>query len=114
MVINRVLKGKQIDIRACTADLASDRYVAWLNDKEVNRYLETRYVRQTIQTVRDYIERVRLSDNEFLLAIIAHDTHKHIGNIHVTVNKYHKRAFFGYMIGDRSYWGKKWGSKRYG
>ena len=109
MVINEILRGSQIDMKTCTIDFVSEKYVDWLNDKEVNRYLETRYVRQTIQTVHEYVKEVLKSDDEILLAVIARDKNKHIGNIHVTIDKRHKRATFGYMIGDRAYWGRKIG-----
>lgn len=109
MVINETLQGSQIDMKTCTIDFVSEKYVSWLNDKKVNRYLETRYIEQTLQTVKEYVEKVQQSDNEILLGIIARDKNEHIGNVHVTIDKRHKRAVFGYMIGNKAYWGRNIG-----
>lgn len=46
------------------------------------------------------------SDTELLMAIVANDTGAVIGNVHLTLNKTHKRCFIAYMIGDVNYWGK--------
>ena len=106
MYTDDIICGKMIRLQVCTSDFVTESYVAWLNDKDVNKYLESRYVNQTISLVKDYVEKNISSRDEILFAIVARDTQKHIGNIHLTVNRVHKRCSIAYFIGEKSCWGR--------
>lgn len=106
MYTDDIIYGKMIRLQMCTDDFVTESYVAWLNDKDVNKYLESRYVEQTITLVKDYVEKNISSQDQILFAIVARDTDKHIGNIHLTVNRIHKRCSIAYFIGEKSCWGK--------
>jgi RimJ/RimL family protein N-acetyltransferase len=101
------LVGKDFYLRIITLNDITEKYVNWLNDKEVNQYLECRFEVSTIESVQEYVQ---CCDNEtkFLFGIYkinASDNDLHIGNTKIEVNKYHNTAYFGYMIGDKNYWG---------
>jgi [ribosomal protein S5]-alanine N-acetyltransferase len=90
-----------VNPRDCTA-----RYVAWLQDPEVNRYLETRWTPQSIESVRAFVEAMRNSSANYLLAILD-ENEMHIGNIKIgPVNAHHLHADVSYFIGERDRWGK--------
>lgn len=101
------LTGEKILLRPVALSDCTDRYVAWLNDPEVNRYLESRWTKQTIESVRLYVEGVSRSKDTHFFAMIDPGTKLHVGNIKLgPVNPHHRVADVSYFIGDRSFWGK--------
>ena len=83
----------------------SKDYVNWLNDKEVNRYLESGG-NYTLEMLEGYLEEVE-SNPKFFWAIILKETNKHIGNIKIDpIDLNHLLGEYGIMIGDRTVWGK--------
>lgn len=100
------LQGEQIFLRRLTEDDATQDYVDWMNDPEVNQYLESRFYTQTVESTKAFIRSVT-NDNNFQFGIFEKETGKHIGNIKVgSINHYHKYADVGFLIGDKSYWGR--------
>lgn len=85
----------------------SQAYVDWLNDPEVNRYLETRFSRQTLESCRDFVEHCNGSASEHLLGIFFKETGSHIGNAKLgLINAIHARGQLSLLIGEKSLWGK--------
>ena len=98
-----ILKGQSITLRPITSSDVNETYVRWLNDPEVNRYMETRHHEQTNATIRKYI--FMLKDTEHLFAIECDG--KHIGNIKVgPIKPNHSLADVSLFIGEKDYWGK--------
>lgn len=107
-----VLDGKNIFLRSMKISDATQEYVNWLNDPEVNQYLESRFVKSTIKSVRDYIQKViHNSDNIIFLVIVLKNTNKHIGNIKLVIDQRHKFGDIGIIIGDKNSWGKGYASE---
>ncbi len=101
------LIGEKIILRPVTLADCTDRYVAWLNHPEVNRYLETRWTEQTLDSVRDYVDKLSKSRDSYLFAILDKPTKQHIGNIKLgPVSPIHAAADVSYFIGERAFWGK--------
>lgn len=87
-------------------------YVNWLNDREVNSYLETRFVPQSIESIHSYWQDHRDTTNSPWFAIEVADGHHHIGNIKLgPINWIHRRADISLFIGDKSSWGKGYASE---
>lgn len=101
------LQGKRLYLERLTPAHLSDKYVDWLNDPEVNQYLETRFVKQTPEMVLDFLKSKENSETEYLFGIFLKDSADHIGNIKVgPINTYHGYAPVSLFIGDKSTWGK--------
>jgi RimJ/RimL family protein N-acetyltransferase len=84
----------------------TDRYVAWLNDPEVYKYLETGG-NYTIGMLRDYLASVVENKNMLFWAIHLKATGEHIGNIKIDpVNTRHGLGEYGILIGEQKTWGK--------
>jgi len=99
-----------VSVREITPNDVNQRYCEWMNDPEVNAYLECRDTRWTEESLLDYIERMK-SDHKFF-AILADG--KHIGNMKIgPINKKHLYADLGLVIGDKSYWGKGCATKAF-
>ncbi|HPN84399.1 MAG TPA: GNAT family N-acetyltransferase [Victivallales bacterium] len=58
-----IIKTKRLTIRDIEVSDISDEYIAWLNNPEVNKFLEVRFSQQNRQTVENYI-RSKLSDTK--------------------------------------------------
>ena len=100
------IRTPRLMLRELTVADVSDDYVAWLNDREVSRFLETRLSAQDTGTVCDFVERVAARDDEFLFGIFLHDG-RHIGNIKVgPIRSHHAVADVSLLIGARDCWGK--------
>jgi ribosomal-protein-alanine N-acetyltransferase len=88
------------------------RYVNWLNDRNVNRFLETRHTLQSVQSVTEFVAAVNARRNEHLFGIFLKDADRHIGNIKVgPIGTYHPLADISLFIGDRDCWGKGYASE---
>jgi len=86
---------------------ASDEYVQWLNDSDVNQYLETRFKQQTLQSITEFIQSTVNNANEHLFTIRLKENNQHIGNIKVGPVKHeHNIADISLFIGNKNYWGK--------
>jgi len=97
------LQTERFQLRTLRAEDVTQRYVGWLNDPEVNMFLEVK-VPQTLDTVRTYVAGHNLKDG-FLFGIFD-DGGRHIGNISLTVEERHDLGHVGITIGERDYWGK--------
>ena len=111
MTSNYIIKDAEIGIRSLVAEDVTDEYVKWLNDPEVNRYLECRHTTHTLETTIKYVNSINDS-SEILLGIFDIQDNTHIGNIKIgPINKIHKQATIGLIIGKKSYWGRGIGTK---
>lgn len=105
MLYNQELKGQNIILRMVEFDDCNSKYLCWLNDKEVNQYLETRWSEQSIDTIKDFVKSIRDSYHSYLFAIIYQN--KHIGNIKIgPIHPIYKFADISFFIGEKSTWGK--------
>lgn len=89
----------------------NNRYLSWLNDPVVNQFLELRFQRWSLADLKDYVKEVK-KRKEAMLAICLSSSKIHVGNVKIgNINKVHKYADIGILIGDRSCWGKGYGSQ---
>lgn len=85
----------------------SGRYVAWLNDVEVTRYLDVGRSASTLESVRTYVASIEASGNDLLWAIVERSGGMHIGNVTLNrIDRVHRRADTGLLIGEKAFWGK--------
>ena len=100
-----VLETTRLIMKPLNKYFLSQDYVDWMNDDEVNRYLESGGD-YTLEKLNDYLEEVERHPKYFW-AIILKETNKHIGNIKIDpIDLNHLFGEYGIMIGDRSTWGK--------
>ena len=100
------LTGNRIYLRAVTEADVTERYVAWLSDSEVTRFLGWRAFPSTPRDIAEYVNRPRRRESLFLAICLKKDD-LHIGNIHLgPIDWTHRRAELSMILGDRSCWGK--------
>lgn len=78
-------------------------YISWLNDGEINQFLEVRHRKSTIENVIKYINSTRLIPGCEFFAIFLDDT-THIGNINITSFNHNNIGYaqYGMMIGNKN------------
>lgn len=83
----------------------TDAYLRWLTDPEIVRFLEARFQNHTLESLRRYVASFDFKDS-FLFGVFTADAiQTHIGNVTLYRNPHHGTVAFGYMIGERRYWG---------
>lgn len=110
MIFSEILVGKNIFLKTLGPDDASERYVDWLCDPEVNQFLETRTA--TIEDLRKYIVEKIESKTALFFGIFFADNSLHIGNVKLEpIDWENKSATMGILIGDKGYWGRGIGTE---
>jgi len=84
-------------------------YMEWLNDPDINRFLETRYRVQNLKSIQNFVRNVIDNDDEHMFTIRTKDNNTHIGNIKIgSIDKQHNLGFVSLFIGDKKHWGKNY------
>ena len=81
------------------------KYVEWLNDYDVARYIDQVNKIVSVESEKEFLSNL---DDKCIFAIVDKKNDKLIGNI--TVNKIHRTAELGIMIGDKDYFSLGYGS----
>lgn len=85
----------------------TENYLGWMQDPLVQRYLESRFSEQSMDTVRSFVERALADPDTLMMGIRLTETGEHVGNIKLgPINRNHATSEIGLMIGDRSAWGR--------
>jgi ribosomal-protein-alanine N-acetyltransferase len=102
----------RLDYRRLEAGDVGARYVAWMNDPDVVRYLESRHQQQSESDVRDFVARQAAREDTLFLGMYLRDDGAHIGNVKLSpIVRRHARAELGILIGERAAWGKGYASE---
>lgn len=104
-----VIEGEKIYLKILEEENATNEYCAWLNDYEVNKYLETREA--TIADLKKYIKGKLESENCLFFGIFYKENNKHIGNLKLQLAGEGKTVDYGIIIGDKDYWGRGIGTE---
>ena len=101
-----MLQGKQVYLRLISSEDVSEEYVKWMNDYEVTRYTESKYIQFSRANLIEYVNRVN-DESNYMFAVFANESEKHIGNIKLgNINWIHRYGDVGLIIGDKEYYGK--------
>ena len=99
------LESKRIYLVPLSLYHLSEKYVEWMNDNEVNKYLESGgdYTMQKLYEFLAEVEKKKI----LFWAIHLKSDDKHIGNIKIDpINFKHGFAEYGILLGDKLEWGK--------
>ena len=100
-----ILESKRLVLNPLHRGYASAKYVNWLNDREVNRYLESGGD-YTIEKLKNYL--IEQEKKQILFwAVQIKDSEEHIGNLKIDpVDQIEKSGEYGILMGEKSQWGK--------
>jgi [ribosomal protein S5]-alanine N-acetyltransferase len=101
-------RNDKVELMLLDESHVSPAYVDWLNDPEVNRFLESRFARHTLESTQGFVRDCRASGHSLLLGIRSLALGgRHVGNIKVgPIDRHHGLGEVGIMIGDRTAWGQ--------
>ena len=106
-----ILEGERLKLRTLQLSDSSEKYLSWLNDQEVQKFTRRRGRTSSMEDVADFID-YTLKSADFHFAIFLKDTCLHIGNVSLnSVDELNKSAEISIMIGDKTTWGKGYGSE---
>lgn len=92
------IKTPRLILRSFGENDVTQRYVEWLNNKDTNRYLESRFQIQNIKSVKSWVSTTNADPTRFLLGIFKNT--EHIGNItFYMIEHIHKTLRVGITIG---------------
>jgi RimJ/RimL family protein N-acetyltransferase len=102
------LPGSKVVLRPFAAADITDDYRVWLNDPEVVKYSNQRFVSHTLESCRRYYEGFAGSANLFV-SIRSTVDGTAIGTMTAYASPHHQTVDIGIMIGRRSVWGSGMG-----
>lgn len=107
MDVQPFLRGSIVDLRPLQlSDLEGD-YINWLNDPEVCAYNSHHVFPYNKELGVEYISNVQDQRKNLVLAIVAKDSGKHIGNISLQhIDSVSRNAEYAILVGNKDYWGK--------
>jgi ribosomal-protein-alanine N-acetyltransferase len=107
-----MISTERLLLRALASADLNATYLSWLNDPAVNRYLETRFLPQTMEALQSYWQVHRDDPASPWFAICLQADGRHIGNIKLgPIQWLHRRGDLSLFIGDRSCWGQGYASE---
>ena len=100
------LIGPNFRLTSFREEHVSDVYVSWLNDPEVNQFLEARFTENTTESVSAYIRTYYGNIEAYMWGIYPNGSDQLIGTATLrSINRNHGSAGIGLMIGKKEYWG---------
>ena len=80
-------------------------YVGWMHDKTVTEHIDARYVEQTIDSIKQFVDSFD-QINGLFWRVKDKISRVDVGNVQARVVALHRTADVGILIGNRQYWGK--------
>ncbi len=100
----------RVTLRLFKENDIQDNYISWLNDPDVVKYSNQRFISHTKETSLSFLNSIKNSQAIFL-AITDRDTKEVFGTMTVYFSLDHNTADIGIMLGDKSYWNKGLGAE---
>jgi [ribosomal protein S5]-alanine N-acetyltransferase len=102
---NKKFLGKNIFLKKIHTHHCNKKYLSWLNDKKINQYLEAKWTKYNIRSLKKFVNSCNLNESIILFGIFYKN--EHVGNIKIDINMNHSFCYLGYFIGERRHQGKK-------
>lgn len=101
------LVGRRYQLTPLSDAHVTERYVGWVNDPQINRFLQVRFTPQTLDTVRAYVRSFYGEVERYAWAIVdGTGSGEMVGTCSLyDISRQHGSAYFGMMIGDQRHWG---------
>ena len=102
------LKGEKVFLRPFTASDINDTYIGWLNDPDVVRFSNQRFLKHDLKSCLRYLASFDETDNLFVGVHRLSDGSP-VGTMTAYVSSQHGTVDVGILIGDKSVWGMGYG-----
>ncbi len=114
------IEGSRIYLREVRLSDVNDNYYQWMNDPEVTKYMEVRFLPQSMEEIKNYVEMRAANRDDPFFAICIKDElwfdkstpTNHIGNAKLgPINWIHRSADVSLFIGVKYLWHKGYGTE---
>lgn len=106
MKIKNNIIGENIYLRSLSLKDVKQNYLKWLQDNEVNYFLETRHEKHSLNKIKTFVRLCNNSDVIYLFGIFTKED-IHVGNIKLgPIKTNHSLASISIFLGNKKYWGK--------
>ena len=95
---NYIIKGRFFVLKPISIKEINKQYVDWLNNSEINKYLEVRHKKQTVKDIYEYVNSQRKSNGE-VFGVFSREN-KFVGTVALNLDLNNSVGMFGLMIGD--------------
>jgi len=112
MLTGRILDDGVIQLRCLSSEEVGHKYLGWLSDLEVNRYLEIRHSPPaSVAELAQFVDFINQSADSILFGIFLLDG-IHIGNVKLgPIDSSNRRTDVGLLIGDKGQWGRGYATR---
>lgn len=97
---------ERVALQSFSEDDITIEYIGWLNNPEVVKYSNQKFVSHTMESSLEYLHSFSNTGNIYLSI---KNNNKLIGSITAYIQSNHATADMGLMIGDQESWGKGFG-----
>ena len=105
----RKIRTERLEIIPFERKHITARYIDWLNDPDVVRYSNQRFMIHTKKTCEEYLATYDNNPDFYWAIVEIQEGHGHIGNINAIMDKEPQVADLGIVIGEKQLWGKGYG-----
>ena len=99
---NKILR--YIKLQKIVNPTVNKTWIKWLNDKDVTKFSDQRFIKHTIISQRKYIKTLVKNNTVFFKVLYKKNV---IGNIFLTkIDEKNKNCEIGYLVGEKSFWRK--------
>jgi [ribosomal protein S5]-alanine N-acetyltransferase len=96
-------EGERVVLRTFDSSLITTNYLRWLHDPAVNRYLLKPDINTTLDDIKNYVDSLQESGDNYFLAILMKKDGRHIGNVRLgPFDLLAGTCQYSMMIGDAS------------
>ena len=113
MARSGIIETERLIIEPFSEKFLTERYLNWLNDPEVVRFSEQRFMKHTLDSCRAYMRSFDETPHYFWALVSRSTEEGHIGNMNSYVDMQNLVADIGILIGDKGLWGKGYGSEAF-
>jgi len=92
----------RIQLISLDRSFLNEKYISWLNDPSVTRFLEVRHQTHNFSTITEYYDQIMGNPQNIWRAIVLGDNAHHVGNIKCTLTRYGVGEI-SLFIGDKNY-----------
>ncbi len=106
------VEGNRLALSGLDVSHAGGRYLGWLHDPEVTRFLEARLVDYDLDRLSAYIRAENERSDAVLFGMFLRQSGQFVGTIKLSnIRTTHRSCNIALMIGDKALWGRGYGTE---
>ena len=96
------LQARDVELKPFALDDMTDRYQAWLHDKETVKFLDVGLSDRTEAELKKWLQAVIADPNRLFHLIVLKENSQPVGTISLEIDPIHRVSHYGYLIGEKN------------